>query len=315
MPPPAERTLVIGEALIDVVRRVQGGSAEHVGGSPANVALGLARLGHAVDFATEIGDDDRGRSIARRLGDNGVVLTADSVTDRPTSVAMATLDHTGAASYEFAISWEAPSGLPEQGVGHVHTGSIAAAMEPGATAVLDHFREARSRSTLSYDPNARPTLMDDAARGRARAEEFVAQSDVVKASDEDVDWLYDGASVPEVLRRWGALGATLTVVTRGGAGAVVGLHSAGSVFAMEAPDVDVVDTVGAGDSFMAGLISGLLDAGLLGGVEARARLASATMGDVTPAVARALACAGVTVSRAGADPPRREDLRDGGDGR
>ena len=128
------------------------------------------------------------------------------------------------------------------------------------------------------------------------------------ASDEDIAWLYDGAPLPDILRLWGLLGPSLVVVTRGDQGAVMGLTVTGEFTSVDAPTVEVVDTVGAGDSFMAGLLSGLLDAGLLGGVQARERLRSASLADVRPAVNRALACAAVTVSRAGANPPRRAEL-------
>jgi fructokinase len=141
---------------------------------------------------------------------------------------------------------------------------------------------------------------------RAKIEQIIGLSDVVKARDEDVHWLYGGAAIPEVMRLWGRLGPMVVVVTRGGEGAVVAVN--GVVASMAAPKVTVADTVGAGDSFMAGLISGLLDAGLLGGTEARAALRAAGMEQVRPAVERALACAAVTVSRAGANPPRRDEI-------
>ena len=150
--------------------------------------------------------------------------------------------------------------------------------------------------------------MGDPHEVRAKIEALIGLSDVVKASDEDIAWLYDGAPIPDVLRLWGQLGPALTVVTRGGKGAVVGLSITGELTSVDAPVVQVVDTVGAGDSFMAGLLSGLLDAGLLGGIQGRERLRSASLADVRPAVDRALACAAITVSRAGANPPRRAEL-------
>jgi fructokinase len=150
--------------------------------------------------------------------------------------------------------------------------------------------------------------MGDPAAARERVEALVALSDVVKASDEDLAWLYPGSAIPEVLRRWGALGALVTVVTRAHQGAVVGLSTTGQLVSVGATMVDVVDTVGAGDSFMSGLLSGLLDADLLGGAPARERLRTASLADLQPAVHRALTCAAVTVSRAGANPPARHEL-------
>jgi fructokinase len=302
------RTLVIGESLIDVVQRPDGSAEEHVGGSPANVAVGLARLGHDITFATRIGDDERGTRIARHLAREGVWLTDGSVGGRPTSVATSTLDATGAAEYSFDLAWELTEGWLPAGLTHVHTGSIAATLEPGASAVLTTLESARPSATISYDPNARPSMMGDPHEVRAKIEQLIGLSDVVKASDEDIAWLYDAAPLSDVLRLWGQLGPALMVVTRGDSGAMIGLSITGELTTVDAPVVQVVDTVGAGDSFMAGLLSGLLDAGLLGGIQARARLRSASLAHVRPAVDRALACAAITVSRAGANPPHLAEL-------
>ncbi|NMM22036.1 MAG: carbohydrate kinase [Phycicoccus sp.] len=304
------RTLVIGESLIDVVQRSDGSTQEHVGGSPANVAVGLARLGHDITFATLVGDDDRGDKIASHLADEGISLTQGNVGARPTSVATATLDVTGAATYSFSLTWELAGQPTLEGLSHVHTGSIAATLEPGASAVLSTIQDARPVATISYDPNVRPALMESPHEVRSKIEQIIGLSDVVKASDEDIAWLYEGAPISDVLRLWGQLGPALTVVTRGLDGALVALSVTGELTSVDAPTVEVVDTVGAGDSFMAGLLSGLLEAELLGGVEARERLRSASLADVLPAVERALACAAITVSRAGANPPRQAELKE-----
>ena len=303
----ARRTLVVGEALIDVVtrprrRRPSSTSAAARPTSPSAWPGSSTRS----PSRTCIGSDDRGALIAAHLEPEGVELAAGSRTDGPTSVAEATLDATGAATYDFDLDWEVASPVSVDGTTHVHTGSIAATLEPGATAVLDAVERARTGATVSYDPNARPSLMGEPQDVRAKIEQIIGLTDVVKASDEDVHWLYAGAAIPEVMRLWGRLGPTVVVVTRGGEGAVVAVN--GVVVSMAAPTVTVVDTVGAGDSFMAGLISGLLDAGLLGGTDARVALRAAGMNQVRPAVERALACAAVTVSRAGANPPRRDEI-------
>lgn len=308
MAKPSARTLVIGEALIDVVRRADGSVDEHPGGSPANVALGLSRLGHPVVFATQIGDDARGRLITERLGSAGVQLWDGSVTASATSTAIATLDQSGAAEYEFDITWERFDQLPTDEVAHVHSGSIATTFQPGAGSVADYFAAERGHVTVSYDPNVRPSLMGEPRDVVATVERLVALSDVVKASDEDIEWLYSGTPLREVLRRWAELGAALLVVTQGGSGAVAQLGLDGVQANFSAPRVAVVDTVGAGDSFMAGLTSGLLDDGYLGSLQARSRLREATPPDIRSSVERALACAAITVSRAAADPPRRDEL-------
>lgn len=304
----SERTLVIGESLIDIVQRTEGSPEEHVGGSPANVAVGLARLGHDVVFATQVGDDERGARIVAQCEREGISLTEGSVGGRRTSTATATLDRTGTATYSFDLAWELAVSPSPGEVTHVHTGSLGATLEPGASAVLTTIQGAHASATISYDPNARPSLMGDPREVRAKVEQLIGLSDVVKASDEDIAWLYDGAPFSEVLRLWGQLGPALLVMTRGDKGAVIGLGLTGELTSVNAPAVDVIDTVGAGDSFMAGLLSGLLEADLLGGAQARERLRSASLADVLPAVARALACAAITVSRAGANPPALAEL-------
>jgi fructokinase len=301
-------TLVIGETLIDAVRRADGSAQEHVGGSPANVAVGLARLGHDVRLATRVGQDDRGSRIAAFLHDEGVGLTPGSIHPRPTSVARSTLDATGAATYDFDLTWDLAEVQPVDDVAHVHTGSIAATLEPGATTVLGNVQDARPGATISYDPNLRSSLMGDPYDVRAKVEQLVGLADVVKASEEDIAWLYDGAPLSQIVGLWRLLGPALLVVTRGDQGAMVALLDKGEISSVAAPAVEVVDTVGAGDSFMAGLLSGLLEAGQLGGIQGRERLRSASLADVRPAVDRALACARVTVSRAAADPPHLADL-------
>ncbi|SOC57785.1 carbohydrate kinase family protein [Ornithinimicrobium cerasi] len=303
--------LTVGEALVDVVLPHGGGPAtSHVGGSPANVAVGLAALDHDSRLTAHLGDDEHGARVREHLLDADVVLTEGS-TDAPrTSTATAHLDGEGVATYDFDLTWRVgPQDLT--GIGHVHTGSVAATLEPGATGVLELMSLARATATVSYDPNCRPTIMGEPHAVRSRIEECIGRSDVVKASSEDVQWLYDDAPVDEVVRLWGRLGPELVVVTRGGEGAVVHLPARDRTVELEAVAVDVVDTVGAGDSFMAGLLSGLLDAGLLGSAQARERLRAADLADVEEALRRAVACASWTVARAGAAAPTRTDLNEG----
>ena len=303
---PSSTILVVGEALIDIVQRPGTAPVEHVGGSPANVAIGLSRLGHRVELATHVGADDRGRRITTVLAAEGIALIPGSASATRTPTARAAIDEDGGATYEFDLEWELPD-LPSD-PWHLHTGSIAAVLEPGGSEVLAAVEAARPRTTISYDPNPRPTLMGSAHDVRSRVEQLVGLSDVVKASEEDLDWLYDGAAVAEVLRLWSRLGPGLIVVTRGAAGAVVTLPGTSEATSVDGRAVDVVDTVGAGDSFMSGLLSGLLDAGLLGGTSARERLRASNLPDVRPAVQRAIATSAITVSRPGADPPARADL-------
>ncbi|NUO33654.1 MAG: carbohydrate kinase [Dermatophilaceae bacterium] len=303
-------TLVIGEALVDAVTTPGGGTEEHVGGSPANVAFGLAALDHPVDLATWIATDERGRRIEDVCRERGVALTAGSQGAPFTSVAYATLDLTGAATYVFDLEWQVASVPGLTAYGHVHTGSIGAVLEPGGTQVREILAVARGLgATVSYDPNARPALMGLPDQARRTIEESIRLADLVKVSDEDIAWLCPGESEEDVLRGWAELGPAVIVMTRGGEGAVVRVSRTGEQQALPAPRVDVVDTVGAGDSFMAGLVSGLIDSGLLGGPESRTRLHQARLADMLPAVERALVTGALTVGRAGAHAPTRSDLR------
>lgn len=300
--------LTVGEALIDVVHpRDGGGPAEHVGGSPANVAIGLAALDHPSRLTAYLGDDERGARIRRHVEGYGVRLTEGSVGAERTSTATATLDEAGVATYDFDLEWRVGEQDLDE-VGHLHTGSLAATLEPGGSAVVGLMLQARQSATTSYDPNCRPGIMGTPEDARQRIEQCIGLADVVKASLEDVEWLYGDAPVEQVVELWCRLGPALALVTRGGEGAVVHLSGPDATIELEPKEVPVVDTVGAGDSFMAGLLSGLLDAGLLGSPQARERLRRADLDDVVSALERAGATASFTVGRAGAAAPTRADL-------
>ena len=305
---PTSQVLVVGETLVDIVHSPDGMVSEHVGGSPANVAMGLARLGHDTVLATSLGDDPHGTRCRGHVADRGVAIENLDAGNHPTSTAIATLDDSGAAEYDFDLHWDLRAVDRLERFAHVHTGSIAATLTPGASVVADTLREARTHATISYDPNARPTIMGDADGVRSHMERLIALSDVVKASEDDVEWLYAGQSLPDVMAAWGRLGPGLVVVTRGGDGVTYRVTSSGEVAAAPARVDRVTDTVGAGDSFMAGLVSGLLDAGLLGGAEARTRLAEAGLADVAGAIDRAMSSSAVTVVHAGAYAPTRDEL-------
>ncbi|MFI1658660.1 carbohydrate kinase [Streptomyces sp. NPDC020472] len=291
--------LVIGECVADIVRGADGTERIHPGGSPANVAHGLGRLGRDVTLLTQLADDPAGRLIADHLKGAGVRIEVGGVPARTPSAVVA-LDARGQATYGFDITWTLETGgLLVERPAHVHIGSIAAVTAPGADAVLAEAERFRGAATVSYDPNVRPALMGDHAGALARVERCVALSDLVKASDEDLDWLYPGEDPREVAVRWLGLGPAVVLVTRGAAGSLA-LTRRASVFA-EAPAVAVVDTVGAGDSFM----SAVLDT--LAGAE-REILAGLGAEHLTRLLRRATAAAAVTVSRAGARPPDRAEL-------
>jgi fructokinase len=301
--------LVVGEALVDVVERLDGSREEHPGGSPANVALGLARLGRRVSLLTRFGTDARGSAIRALLTASDVDIVPESSTDAPTSTATARLDGSGVASYDFQIDWRLPDGLDLDALVAdtlaLHTGSIATFLQPGGDAVLALVRSASSRVTVTYDPNARPRLMGEVTAARARVEEYVRHAHVVKVSDEDLAWLTPGEDPEDVAAAWLASGPSVVIVTRGGEGAV-GLCAAGRA-QVGAPTITVVDTVGAGDSFMSAVIDYLAEAKLLG-ADRRDALQAIGVGEVEALLRHAIRVSAITCQRAGADPPTRAEL-------
>jgi len=303
------RILCVGEALIDVVTRPGGVPSEHVGGSLLNVANGIARLGHRSSICSWWGSDARGALIAQAAADAGTEVEPGTDGAAVTSVAQATLDHEGRATYTFDLSWDLPEVADLDQVAHVHTGSIGATLEPGGAKVVDLVTQLRTSGTISYDPNARPAIMGSAAEVLARVETLVALSDVVKASDEDLEWLYPGVPVEVALRRWVDLGPALAVCTRGPLGAYAVLRNSRDHLVVPQNTVQLADTVGAGDSFMAGLISGLSDAGLVGGAAQRVRLYDASWAQLSTALHRAVITSSLTVSHAGAYGPTLAEVR------
>lgn len=297
--------LVVGEALIDVVQRADDSVDAHPGGSPANVAITLGRLDRPVRLLTWVGDDEYGARIGTWLADSGVELMDGSDGAASTSVATASLAPDGSATYDFDLTWDLPATVATTDAAVVHTGSIAAVLAPGADAVRRVLDAHRATATITYDPNLRPSLMGDPADVREKVGALVEIADVVKVSDEDLAWLFPGRDPLEVASRWRALGPGVVVVTLGGEGAVA-LCANGTV-EVAAPRVEVVDTVGAGDSFMGALIDGLWNAELLGAGrrDALREVSTATLGHVLERCARVAA---ITVSRAGANPPRAVEL-------
>ena len=298
----AQRALVIGEALIDIVERDGQIIGEHVGGSPLNVAIGLARLGRGVDFLTHVGDDPRGRRITEYVKQSGAELVPGSMTADHTPTALATLDESGSAQYVFDIDWEL-AGTPEVAPPLVaHTGSIATVLEPGCRAVAALLDAYHLSATLTFDPNVRPALIEDQEQGRTRIDRLVERCDVVKASDEDMRWIDPNRTPEQVAQTWLALGPSIVAVTMGERGAFA-MCAAGTA-RVQARPVDVVDTVGAGDAFMTGLIDALWLLGLLG-ADKRAELRRISVDTLTGVLQTATLSSALTVARAGADLPDR----------
>jgi fructokinase len=302
---------VIGESLVDLVsdpHRLVGAVQAYPGGSPLNVAVGAARLGLKTSLVTHYAEDRYGLMIEEHLQSNGVRVINGGTT--PTSTALATLSRDGAAEYTFSITWaingaSLPALAAVEGSTHVHTGSIATVLPPGDQATLVLVEAAREHASISYDPNCRPAISPDVVAARRQAELFVAGSDIVKASDEDLSWLYPDRTPDETLAAWLELGPAIVALTRGASGPVI-LSGKGRV-EMAAEPISVADTVGAGDSFMAGLISGLAQLEALG-AGGRQRLQTLTLDQLHALAAYANRAAAITCSRQGANPPRAAEL-------
>ena len=300
--------VVVGEALVDLVgQRGSRTLVAHPGGSPANVALGLARLGDEVTLVTRLGRDSLGEMVSGHLRSGGVRVESGPGQGTSTSLAIATLA-AGIATYDFRIEWDvgelAPLPIETR---CLHTGSLATSLAPGARNVEDLMGRERERGrvTISYDPNVRPGLLGSPKQALPGIERIVGLSDVVKVSDEDLCWLHPDRQDEDVAREWLGRGPALVVVTRGGRG--VYAATADLELRRRALPIDLVDTVGAGDSFTAGLLDGLRRADLIGGPR-RAALAAIDESTLASVVDAAALVAAITCSRPGADPPTRAEV-------
>jgi fructokinase len=310
--------VVAGEALVDLVPAGRDGLFEAApGGSPANVAVGLARLGVPARLAARLADDLMGRRLREHLSSNGVDLSKAPRASEPTSLAIVALGTDGVPEYDFRVEGTADwqwsdqevEGLLDGPVVALHSGSLALTMEPGAD-VLGRLVERAGRTvTVSYDPNLRPLLMGSPDSVRERVEWLVSLSDVVKVSSEDLGWLLPGVALESVAERWLASGPEVVVVTLGPDGVLAVAEGTGIV-RRPGRRVKVVDTVGAGDSFTSALLAGLHRRGLLGldRREALRAIDTATLGAVLD---EAVLASALTCTRPGADPPTAERLLSG----
>jgi fructokinase len=290
---------VCGEVLIDILP-----SGPGVGGGPANTAKALARLGHDVHFIDGISSDAYGQSARSELLNDGVNLDLALASDKPTCTATVTLDDEGGASYEFLIDGTATfdfaaSWLPDPYRYQpqvLHIGTLVTVIEPGASALYDWAMQVAELAPIVFDPNIRPSVMPDRDLYEAAVEKWAALSAVIKVSDDDLAWLFPGQAIEDVANRWINDGAFLVVVTQGANG-LMGYTSEGRV---EVPGVkvDVVDTVGAGDTVGAIVVEAMLAHGL---VELRGDLLRSVL-------TRAAAAAAITCSRKGAQPPYKHEL-------
>jgi len=296
--------LVIGESLIDIVRRRDAETQFFPGGSPLNVAVGLGRLRRHPRLATWYGSDELGELITAHCEESHVELIPGCDKAERTSTAEATIDDEGHANYVFDIDWQMPP-IAEPQATLIHTSSIGALVEPGAAKVLALIQS--TNAFVTFDPNCRPSIMGNPDTVRPMVEAYVAASGLVKVSDEDLAWLYPDATTQEAqesqLKHWLDMGPHAVVLTMGSRGAV-GLTSSARIEVPADTSRPLVDTVGAGDSFMAGIINGILNWG-------PPQSGAFTDPDVLKEIlSESAVISGVTVSRAGANPPWFSEIED-----
>lgn len=296
---------VVGEVLVDLVWPTGTSNiTPHPGGSPANVAIGLHRLERPVTLLSCWGDDPPGVLIDSYLAATGLPIHRLPSASRRSTIALAYLDtSTGGATYDFVTAWDPVEIAVPADVTLLHTGSLAVVVEPGATPIIKTCRALRSRPgrAVSIDLNVRPAALPDRDAYRTQVERIVAEADIVKASDEDLFWLYPDQTAAESAHLLHAMGPRLLVVTQGAGGAFA--LTADQRAAVPAPVVDVVDTIGAGDAFQAALLDSLM--------QPDGSVAIPATHDELEAILQRCALAGaLSCTRAGAQPPTREELAD-----
>ena len=292
---------VCGEVLIDELPR-----GAVVGGGPANTAKALARLGHEIAFIDGISTDAYGVKARAELAADGVDLSLAMTCDLPTAVAEVKLAAEGGASYVFKLDKTATfdfnsSWLPDPSRYKpqvLYIGTLATLVQPGADVLFDWALQCAEFAPVVFDPNIRPQVLSDREKYVALVEKWIGISSVVKLSDDDFEWLYPGKSPESIANQWLQGGAALVVMTRGADG-LIGYTSDG-VVEVAGEKVNVVDTVGAGDTVGAIVVQGLITDGLL-------NMRGSVLKDV---LHRAAVAAAITCSRAGAQPPYAHEIRE-----
>jgi fructokinase len=296
---------VCGEVLIDLIPGADGVRVGHVGGGPANTAKALARMGHDVQFIDGISTDEDGQAARKNLLDDEVKLDLALTSDKPTCLAIVSLDAKGSASYEFKIAGTATfdfslDWLPDPSrykPNVLHIGTLVTAIQPCADVLYDWALQVAEFAPIIFDPNIRPAVLSDRDAYVALVEKWVAISSVIKVSDDDLVWLYPGQELADIASRWVRDGVALVVVTHGAQG-LVGYTAEGAT-KVDGVKIDVADTVGAGDTVGAIIVEAMVEKGIMTliGEELEATLR------------RAAIAAGITCSRKGAQPPYKHELK------
>ncbi|TPJ35294.1 carbohydrate kinase [Mesorhizobium sp. B2-5-4] len=304
--------LCCGEALIDMLPRTttegEPAFAPYVGGAVFNTAIALGRLGAPAGFFSGLSSDLFGGQFRNALGASKVSSTYAHTSPRPTTLAFVRLNN-GQATYTFYDENTAGrmltiEDLPQLG-GEIEAmlfGAISLISEPAGSAYEEFMRREHEARVMMLDPNIRPNFIPDKAKHLRRIREMMAMADIVKLSDEDLHWFGEAGSHEDVVRNWLERGPKLIVVTHGSEGAVG--YSKQHRVTVIPETVKVVDTVGAGDTFNAGILASLHEQGLL----AKAAISSLSEDAIRKALALGAKAAAVTVSRAGANPPWRHEI-------
>jgi fructokinase len=296
---------VCGEVLIDLIPGADGVRVGHVGGGPANTAKALARMGHDVQFIDGLSTDEDGQAARKNLLDDEVKLDLALTSDKPTCLAIVSLDAKGGASYEFKIAGTATfdfslDWLPDPSrhkPNVLHIGTLVTAIQPCADVLYDWALQVAEFAPIIFDPNIRPAVLSDRDAYVALVEKWVAISSVIKVSDDDLVWLYPGQELADIASRWVRDGVALVVVTHGAQG-LVGYTAEGAT-KVDGVKIDVADTVGAGDTVGAIIVEAMVEKGIM-----------TLIGDELEAtLRRAAIAAGITCSRKGAQPPYKHELK------
>ena len=294
---------VCGEVLIDLIPDGTERRAV-VGGGPANTAKALSKLGIATQFIDGISNDQYGQMALKELRKDDVLLDFIKFSDKPTCLAIISLNSKGVASYEFVIDNTATfdfshAWLPDPiniKPSLLHIGTLVTAIEPAATVLFEWAKKVASVAPIVFDPNIRPAVMNNRSEYVEQVERWVGISSAVKVSDDDIYWLYPGEDLDKVTKRWLGMGPELIVVTFGDKG--LAGYRQDSKISVDAKKVVVADTVGAGDTVGAILVEAIIEDGLDKLTDER----------LTLMLDRAARAAAITVSRTGARPPGRDEI-------
>jgi fructokinase len=299
----SDQVWVVGEVLIDLIPD----GDKHlsvVGGGPANTAKSLSNLGVKTHFIDGISSDKYGQMAKAELLAANVLLDYAQFSNKPTCTAKVTLSSSGGASYEFVIKDTATFDFSDQWLPDpqslrpslLHIGTLATAIEPGASVLFEWAQIVAQVAPIIFDPNVRPAVLGDRDQYVKKVEKWVAISSAVKVSDEDLNWLYPGKSIDEIVKNWLAVGVQLAVVTLGDKG--ITAYRMNEQISVDAVKVVVADTVGAGDTVGAVFVEAIVKSGL-----------DRLTGEVLKSMLkRAVKAAAITVSRTGANPPSKEEI-------